>query len=207
MTVSRTQITLDQKAMLANYKRIYAAYNLQCKNSGLLNKIALQNRGGMYTTGHRLIINFCKAYHNNRTEGFRMSTSAALMAQDWGKGQAARTVRRHLIRFSETTILETEEEEGLEKMGIPLFTMMREYMKGSYKNVDLWLHPSFIVFADENIQQYHAAQYPPHSWKPPAQVPGIIGADQLRKTEQPSGEAQEVRMQMAKRLKRKFRVN
>ena len=203
------KITLDQKAMLAVYEQVYQEYNQQCAASDLPNKLAMQNRGALYSTGYRCIVNFCTAYHRNQVEGYQFETSAALLAQDWGKKQQSKTVRRHLIRLSQETYLDTDPTD-FHKIGISLFTKMQEFKKGYYKNVRLWLDPSFIVFSDAKLQQEHRSVYPLPLWKPPPKetTSKLAEADQPRKIAGADGEAADLlRDQIGKRLGNKFRVS
>ncbi|MGB0521448.1 MAG: hypothetical protein ACPGJS_00740 [Flammeovirgaceae bacterium] len=202
-----SKITLNQKAMLAQYEKIYQHYNQLCKESDLPNKLAMQNRGALYTTGYRCLVNFCTAYHRNQAEGYMFETSAALLAQDWGKKQQSKTVRRHLIRLAQQTKLDTDPTDFL-KIGIPLFTKLEEFKKGFYKNVRLWVNPCFIVYSDARLQEEHQRFHPLPTWKPPPkEEKAAAGAEQSRKTALADGEASaKVRDQIRQRLAGKFRV-
>ena len=203
-----TKTTLNQKAMLAQYEKIYQQYNLTCRDTDMPNKIAMQNRGALYATGYRCLINFCTAYHRNKTDGYRFTTSAALLAQDWGKKQQSKTVRRHLIRLSSEKELYTDASDAL-TLGITLFTKMTEFKKGFYKNVHLWVDPAFVVFSDPKLQAEHAEHYPVPIWKPPPkQTKPLVGTEQSRTATASDGDASEVvRTQIAERLSKRFRVS
>jgi len=201
-----TNNNLDQKAMLARYERVYQCYNQQCRETDLPNKIAMQNRGNLYHTGYRCIVNFCTAYHRNKVEGYMFTTSAALLAQDWGIKQQSKTVRRHLIRLSSEKVLDTDPTEHL-TIGITLFTKMTEFKKGFFKNVHLWLNPGFIVFQDKQLQKEHESVYPIPIWKPPKQAKPPAGTDQSRTSAPADGDASAtVRTHVTQRLSEKFRV-
>ena len=203
------KINLDQKAMLAQYEKVYQNYNSMCAKSDMPNKLAMQNRGALYSTGYRCLVNFCTAYHRNQADGYQFTSSAALLAQDWGKKQQPKTIRRHLIRLAKHTKLNPIPMEEPLKIGIPLFTQLEEFWQGNYKNVRLWLNPCFIVFAEAAIQAQHAKDYPLPSWKPPPQKqPSSAGADKPRKIAPNDGEASDkVRGQIANRLASRFKVS
>lgn len=196
--------------MLAQYDKIYQFYNQQCRETDMPNKIAMQNRGNLYLTGYRCLVNFCTAYHRNQVDGYRFTSSAALIAQDWGKRQQPKTIRRHLIRLSAVTELETEiaPKDSL-TLGITLFTRITEFKKGFFKNVHLWVDPAFVVFNDPKLQAEHAEQYPIPIWKPPPkQAKPLAGADQPRTARTADGDASKVLSnQIADRLSNRFRVN
>ena len=140
--------------MLEQYRQRYESYNAQCT------RLAEQNRGGAYATGYRCLINFCKAYHEGRTRGFTFETSYALLAQDWGLSQSPKTIKRHLLRLSaEVSLLHTNRVGAGEQVALPLFNRLEEVRRKSYLNVKISLHPSFIVYCHEGVQQLHAKEY------------------------------------------------
>lgn len=135
---------LNQKAMLSQYREVYERHNAQC------NILSAQNRGGQYATGYRCIVNFCTAYHRGKTKGFCFETSYAMMAQDWGLSLSAKSIKRHLLRLSEevTTLNKCQHQP----MAIPLFSHLKEIRRRGHLHVKLWLHPSFIVFENKELQ-------------------------------------------------------